>query len=83
MRYPPLKFLHPEQSLSKAKLMQMERLTTEFIKLTLSPGREDCLKARPDGTLLDGHHRIYILRSRGIDVDSLPREVVVKSGIKE
>jgi hypothetical protein len=24
---------------------------------------------------MDGHHRIHILRERGIDVDALPREI--------
>ena len=42
------------------------------------PGQEGCLKTRADGTILDGHHRIYVLRSRGMDVDNLPREVIVK-----
>jgi hypothetical protein len=40
------------------------------------PGKNQALKVRPDGTILDGHHRIYILRERSIDVDSLPREVL-------
>lgn len=78
MRYPLLKFLHPDEALSKAKLAQLERLTTDQIKLTLKPGQKDCLKARQDGTVLDGHHRIYILRARGVDVNSLPREIVTK-----
>ena len=81
MRHPPLKFLHPDQSLSKAKLSQFEQVKTEVLQLTLLPGRSDCLKARPDGTLLDGHHRIFILRNRGVDVDALPREVFSKSEI--
>jgi len=28
--------------------------------------------------MLDGHHRVYVLRSRGEDVDILPREIVSK-----
>lgn len=49
---------------------------------SLIPGQKDCLKTRPDGTILDGHHRIHILRQRGVDVDvdALPREVNVKIG---
>jgi len=39
-------------------------------------GEPGALKARPDGTVLDGHHRIVVLRERGFDVDALPREVV-------
>jgi hypothetical protein len=28
--------------------------------------------------MIDGHHRIKILRDRGVDVDALPREIIVK-----
>jgi hypothetical protein len=76
--YPPLRPLHLDGSLNAAKLAQMERLSTEAIRDSLLPGGEGCLKTRPDGTILDGHHRIHILRRRGIDVDSLPRDIIVK-----
>jgi hypothetical protein len=78
-RYPPLKPLHPDASLSPVKLAQMERLSTDVLKHSLLPGQRDCLKTRPDGTVLDGHHRIHVLRGRGVDVDALPREINVKS----
>jgi hypothetical protein len=54
----------------------MEKLTTEEIRSSLLPGRRHSLKTRPDGTILDGHRRIKLLRDRGVDVDSLPREVI-------
>ena len=76
MGYPPLRFLHADATLSQAKLAQMERLTTEQILASLVPGQEHSLKARPDGTLLDGHHRVSILRARGVNADLLPREIV-------
>ena len=75
---PPLKSLHPDSSLSPAKLAQMRKLSTEVLTQSLQQGQRDCLKARADGTILDGHHRICVLRERGIDVDSLPREIVPK-----
>jgi hypothetical protein len=56
----------------------MESLDTEVLKQSLIPGQQDCLKTRPDGTILDGHHRIYVLRNRGVEVDSPPREIVLK-----
>jgi hypothetical protein len=68
----------PDASLSPAKLGEMERRTTDVLKNSLLPGQKDSLKTRPDGTILDGHHRIYILRKRGVAVDLLPREIVVK-----
>lgn len=79
MSQEPLRFLHPAASLNKVKLMQMEKLTSAEIIRTLCPGEPGCLKARPDGTVLDGHHRLHILRQRGIEIDSLPRVIVVKS----
>jgi len=46
---------------------------------SLAPGEPGSLKVRDDGTVLDGHHRVAILRERGIDVDKLPREVLSKT----
>ncbi len=79
MRNPALKFLHSDELLNKVKLAELERLTTQQIQMTREPGQKDCLKVRPDGTVLDGHHRIFILRGRGVDVDSLPRQIVPKT----
>jgi ParB-like chromosome segregation protein Spo0J len=78
MKFPPLTPLHPEASLVQSKLEFFERQSSEQIKQTLQPGQKDCLKARPDGTMLDGHHRTAILRLRGVDVDVLPREIIAK-----
>jgi hypothetical protein len=75
---PPLKPLHSDQSLSPAKLQEMERQTTDILEVSLRPGQPHCLKVRPDGTVLDGHHRIFILRKRGISVNDLPREIIEK-----
>jgi hypothetical protein len=33
--------------------------------------------------MLDGHHRIYVLRERGIAVDDLPRENIEKLKIDD
>ena len=77
-QHPPLKSLHVDSSLNAAKLAKMHKLSTEQLLTSLLPPLADCLKTRPDGTILDGHHRIYILRRRGVDVDCLPRDVVEK-----
>ena len=77
-QYPPLKSLHPDSSINPVKLAQLDRLSTEVLQTSLLPGQEGCLKTRPEGTILDGHHRIQILRQRGVDVDGLPREIVAK-----
>jgi hypothetical protein len=74
---PPLAPLHGIELLSSSKLTVFERLDTETLKASLALGQEHCLKARPDGTMLDGHHWIHVLRMRQVDVDALPREVIV------
>jgi hypothetical protein len=71
-----LKPLHSDALLSSPKLAEMERSSTELLLNSLLPGQRGCLKTRPDGTMLDGHHRISILRGRGVAVDNLPREII-------
>jgi len=79
MKNPPLQPLHLKSVLSQAKLNHYTRLTNEELIRSLAPGSIGALKTRPDGTVIDGHHRIAILRDRGVDVDELPREVLEKS----
>lgn len=79
--HPPLKLLHPESALVAGKLAAFEKLTTEEISNSLLPGNESCFKTRPDGTIVDGNHRILVLRKRGVDVDNLPREIVTRTEI--
>ena len=64
----PLRFLHSESALNVGKLDEFRRLPTDVLKASLAPGQPGSLKARPDGTLLDGHHRINVLLERGEDV---------------
>ena len=72
----PLKPLHPEGSLSQPKLTAFRKQSTEKLIASLRPGEPGALKSKPDGTIMDGHHRIYVLRERGVDVDVLPRELL-------
>jgi len=76
MQQPPLQALHPEGSLSHAKLLQYSKLSTQDLIDSLQPGQPDALKARPDGTVIDSHHRLKILYDRAIDIDALPREIL-------
>jgi hypothetical protein len=46
---------------------------------SLRPGRQESLKTRADGTVLDGHHRLTVLRERGVDVEALPRDIIEKN----
>jgi hypothetical protein len=83
MAVPPLKPLHRDDQLIDGKLKNFERASTEDLVDSLRPGQEGSLKARPDGTMIDGHHRIKILRGRGVDVDALPREVIPRQELGE
>lgn len=76
MKHPPLKFLHPEGALSQPKLAGFRKLTTEELIASLRPGASGALKAKPDGTVMDGHHRVFVLRERGVNVDVVAREVL-------
>jgi hypothetical protein len=75
MGQPPLRPLHRDESLNKVKLAHFERLKSEELLRSLEPGQSNCLRARKDGTMLEGHHRIHVLRGRGVDVDGLPRQI--------
>ena len=75
MGQPPLRPLHRDESLNKVKLAQFERLQSEELLRSLEPGPSNCLRTREDGTMLEDHHRIHVLRGRGVDVDTRPRQM--------
>lgn len=75
---PRLRFLHSDDLLNAVKLAQFRRLPTEELQSSLRPGQPGCLKARPDGTVLDGHHRLSVLIERDEDIHGLPREIIEK-----
>lgn len=75
---PKPRFLHSDDSLNAVKLAQFQRLSTEQLKSSLRPGEPGSLKTRPDGTVLDGHHRLSILLERAEDIENLPREIMEK-----
>jgi hypothetical protein len=78
MNQSPLKPLHSDEALSPAKLDKFRKLSDEELIESLQPGQDGSLKARPDGTVLEGNHRLKILRERRFDVDALPREIIAK-----
>jgi hypothetical protein len=75
--------LHPDDQLKTLKLDAYRKLATAVLLDSLLPGKEGSLKTRPDGLMLDGHHRIKVLRERGIDIDQLSREVIAKTEFEE
>lgn len=81
MEQPHLRPLHSDEFLSEAKLEKMRARPSEELLESLLPGCLECLKTRPDGMILDGHHRIKVLRERGVNVDTLPREIHEKEDL--
>jgi hypothetical protein len=77
-RVPKLQFLHSQGALNAGKLEVLRRLPTDELKRTLRSGQPGSLKTRPDGTVLDGHHRLSILLEPGEDIDELQREIMEK-----
>jgi len=75
MQQPPLTFLHPEDSLSHAKIAPYSTLSTQALIDSLQPGQLGALKVGPDVTVIDGHHRLKILYDQGIDVNALSRDI--------
>ena len=75
---PTLKFLHGQELFVPSKLDLFRRLETRALVDSLRVGLPASLKTGPDGTILDGHHRIAVLRERKFAVDALPREVLEK-----
>jgi len=78
MSLPKLKYLHPPSSLVCSKIAAFDKVSTEDLVSSLLPGQPGALKTRPDGTVLDGHHRLAVLAERCVDIDSLPREVLAR-----
>lgn len=79
MDLPPLKPIHSDNALLQLKLEKFRQLATDELMRSLLPGQAGSLKVRPDGAILDGHHRIKVLRERGVNVDRLPREIIPRS----
>jgi hypothetical protein len=77
MTEPPLRFLHSAAVLSQIKLGEFRKMTTDRLIESLRPGQPAALKTRVDGTVLEGHHRLAVLRERGVDIDALPRELLL------
>jgi len=51
--------------------MELEQVPTEALRCRFCRGQPQCRKTRPDGTILEGYHRIYVLQQRGVDVSTV------------
>jgi RHS repeat-associated protein len=75
---PPLKRIHSDETLStgsnKYSLDHWRKQPTQKIVESLTPGKTESLKVKPDGRIMNGNVRIKVLEERGYDINSLPRE---------
>ncbi len=69
---PPLRLLHPTESLSQSSLKYWSGQSTDDIVASLS-SRGDPLLVKADGTVMNGNTRLTVLMGRGYDINSLPR----------
>lgn len=71
---PELRLLHEGENLVQSELDLCRKCSTESLRQSLLPGQPGALKVRPEGTSLDGNHRIKVLIERGVNISILPRE---------
>jgi RHS repeat-associated protein len=73
---PTLRHAH---RLKESTLEHIRKWSTDKIIDSLKPGSKSPLITKPDGTIMQGNHRVQVLRERGITVDKLPREIYTPS----
>ena len=77
---PPLRRIHSDQTLEtgsgRFSLEYWRKQPTDDIIRSLRPGSPEALRAKPDGRVMNGNVRVRVLEERGVEVNSLPREVV-------
>jgi hypothetical protein len=74
----PLKRLHPDSSLKSSSLDYWRGQSTDDIVGSLSKPGDEVLRIRPDGTVLQGNHRIKVLEERGFDTSALRDRAIVE-----
>ncbi len=77
---PTLKSIHSKETLTsgsnKYSYDHWSKQSTDDIVRSLKPGEHEALRIKPDGRIWNGNTRTTILRDRGFDINSLPREVL-------
>lgn len=73
---PTLTLLHDEHAIrQRMSYAYWEQQSTEAIVGSLRPEAAIPLTAKPNGTVMQGNTRVFVLRQRKFDVDSLPRVI--------
>jgi hypothetical protein len=79
-RRPPLRRIHSDETLasgaSRFSLRYWRQRKTEEIIESLRPGKNESLRVKPDGRIINGNVRVKVLEERGFDADALERELI-------
>jgi hypothetical protein len=77
---PPLQHIHSDATYqsgsAKLALEYWRKQPTDAIVRSLAPGSREALRVKPDGRIMNGNTRTKVREERGVDVNSLPREIV-------
>jgi hypothetical protein len=69
-----LQFIHSAEVIESGEnFVSLSKLSTQELVDSLAPGVDEPLLVSPDGRIFDGNTRAYILQSRGVDINALPR----------
>jgi hypothetical protein len=75
---PPLRRIHTDETLvtgaSRFSLTYWRKRKTQEIVESLRPGKQEALRVKSDGRIINGNVRVKVLEERGFDVDRLERE---------
>jgi hypothetical protein len=77
---PPLRRIHPDSTYesdqrAKGSLEYWRNQSTDQIIESLKPGNRNPLLVKPDGGVFDGNTRLKVLEERGVNANSLPRQL--------
>ena len=77
---PPLRRIHADETFesgsSRLALAYWRRQPTAVILASLHPGQAESLQVKLDGRIMNGNTRIKVLEERGVDIHSVPREML-------
>jgi hypothetical protein len=76
-RRPALRIIHGDESFSPSSLAYWRTRTVDYILDSFAnPANDEYqpLIVRPDGTVLNGNTRLFVLEERGYDINMIPWE---------
>jgi len=78
-RRPALRLIHDQDSFSLNSLAYWRSKSSDYIlDSLLDPAKPDheALTVKPDGRVINGNSRLFVLSERGHDIDTIPWEPI-------